>query len=144
MVTHPPLAQASAEAVLVGFGFLVYGEAMQQHLSFVHANVLLRQDRRAGGPRNRNRRIINIEQAITVAKSILRQNDVLLTLAQNANIHAPTLDRHVYAAEAVAKAFSYGGIIPLDLDEVSSVELFDVAWDFFHVVSQVLGGEGDF
>jgi hypothetical protein len=144
MITHPPLPQTPAKAVLVGFGFLVYGEAMQQHLGFVRANVLLGQDRRAGGPRNRNRRIINIEQAITVAESILRQNDVLLTLAQNANIHAPTLDGHVYAAEAVAKAFSYGGIIPLDLDEVSSVELFDVAWDFFHVVSQVLGGEGDF
>jgi hypothetical protein len=30
------------------------------------------------------------------------------------------------------------------LDEVSSVELFDVAWDFFHMVSQVLRGEGGF
>ena len=54
------------------------------------------------GPRHRHRRIIDVVQAVAVAEAVLRQNNVLALLPQDADEDAPALDRHVYAADAVA------------------------------------------
>ena len=120
MVTQPPLATSGAvKRRFLALDFLVDSETVQQHLRLLSADMPLLDERCARCPRQRNRRIVDVKEAVAVAESILSQNHMLTPLAQHADEYAPTLDGHVYPADAVREAFADAGVAPFYADEVA-------------------------
>ena len=117
MVAHPLLSAAPPKTLgSLALDFLVNYKAFQQDLRFLRTHVRLLQNRRAGRPRLRHRRIVNVEKPVAVAEAVLRQNHVPTLLPKHPDKYAPAFDGHVYAAEAVAEALADAGVRPLNLD----------------------------
>lgn len=116
MVPHLLLPRAAVGAGFLALRLLVHQETVQQVPRLPRGNVALGYDGGACGPRHGHRGVVDVVQAVAVAKAVLRQNDVPALLTEHANVDAPALDGHVYAADAVAQALADAGVMPLQHD----------------------------
>lgn len=121
MVTQPPLTRPITSRPLLTLNLLVYGETMQQHLSLLSTNMLLLDDRGSGGPRQRNRRVVDVVESVVVAESILSQDYVLTLLTHYADEYTPALNWNINASDTVREALSNACVTPFNADKIACI-----------------------
>jgi hypothetical protein len=89
--------------------------ALAKRSSAAHQNKVPSENRYACSPRKRHSRIINVIEAISIPETVLRDDDVFVSLAKNANEESPAFDGNVNGNSA-AKRLSHACVGPFDTD----------------------------
>ena len=119
MVSHPLLSEAAIERGFSILHLLIHKKTVEQILRLTPAHVSFRDDGDVRRPRHGHGGVVNVVKPVRITETVLRQNHMLRPLTQQTNEHAPTLDGHIDAADAIAQALADTSVAPLDLDEVA-------------------------
>jgi hypothetical protein len=110
MILHPPLKSTMTEG-----SSAAHQKTVHQLVSRLLRNKVPSENRYACSPRKRYSRVVNVVKAIRIPETVLRDNDVFVSLAKNANEESPTFDGNV-DGHAAAKALSHTRVGPFDTD----------------------------
>jgi hypothetical protein len=112
----------SAQPLLKSTGMIesavsAHQEAVNQLARNLLWNMLFNQNRKVHCPAKRYGRIIQIEETISVTKTVLSQHDVFGFFSEQSDKYAPAFDGHVDGCSRAA-ALAYTRVAPFTADKV--------------------------
>jgi hypothetical protein len=110
MILHPPLKSTMTEG-----SSAAHQKTVHQLVSRLLRNKVPSENRYACSPRKRYSSVINVIKAIRIPETVLRDNDVFVSLAKNANEESPAFDGNV-DGHAATKALADACVGPFDTD----------------------------
>jgi len=110
MIFHPLLKSALAKR-----SSAAHQKTVHQLVSSLLRDKVPSENRYACSPRKRYSSVINVVKAISIPETVLRDDDVFVSLAKNANEESPTFDGNV-DGHAAAKALADACVGPFDTD----------------------------
>ena len=110
MIFHPLLKSALAKR-----SSAAHQKAIDKLIGYLLRDKVPSENRYACSPRERDRSVINVVKAIRIPETVLRDNDVFVILAKNANEESPTFDGNV-DGHAATKTLSHTRVGPFDTD----------------------------
>jgi len=110
MIFHPLLKSALAKR-----SSAAHQKTVHQLICYLLRDKVPSENRYACSPRKRHSRIINVIEAISIPETVLRDDDVFVSLAKNANEESPTFYWDV-DGHAATKALADACVGPFDTD----------------------------
>jgi hypothetical protein len=110
MIFHPLLKSALAKR-----SSAAHQKAIDKLIGYLLRDKVPSENRYACSPRERYCSVVNVVKAIRIPETVLRDNDVFVILAKNANEESPTFDGNVDGNSA-AKRLADACVGPFDTD----------------------------